>query len=98
MTTTRTKNGVTIYRNANYDKIKADIAELNANPDPEKVVPTFSADDLAVMTKHQKAGEGVQYLAKTDWYVTRKIETGKDIPDDILAKREQARIDADFKG
>ena len=98
MATTRTKNGVTIYRNANYDKIKADITELNDNPDPDKVVPTFSADDLATMVKHQKANEGKQYLAKTDWYVARKTETGKAIPDDILTKREQARTDADFTG
>ena len=32
-----------------------------------------------------------KYLADTDWYVTRKAETGKAIPDEILTKREQAR-------
>ena len=32
-----------------------------------------------------------KYLAETDWYVTRKSETGKAIPDDILTKREEAR-------
>ena len=32
-----------------------------------------------------------KYLAETDWYVTRKSETGKAIPDDILAKRQEAR-------
>lgn len=31
------------------------------------------------------------YLYETDWYVTRKAETGKAIPDDVLAKREAAR-------
>ena len=31
------------------------------------------------------------YLKETDWYVTRKAETGKSIPDDVLAKREAAR-------
>ncbi len=35
-----------------------------------------------------------QYLAETDWYVTRNAETGKAVPDDILAKRAQARLDA----
>ena len=35
-----------------------------------------------------------QYLIDTDWYVTRKAETGKEIPSDILAKRVQARKDA----
>ena len=32
-----------------------------------------------------------KYLAETDWYVTRKAETGKDIPDDIATKRQEAR-------
>ena len=32
-----------------------------------------------------------KYLAETDWYVTRKAETGKDIPDDIVTKRQEAR-------
>ena len=32
-----------------------------------------------------------KYLADTDWYVTRKAETGKAIPDDILTKRQEAR-------
>tara|TARA_Y100000385_G_scaffold131974_1_gene137270 strand:- start:974 stop:1321 length:348 start_codon:yes stop_codon:yes gene_type:complete len=35
-----------------------------------------------------------QYLESTDWYVTRKTETGEAIPSDIITKRAQARIDA----
>ena len=35
-----------------------------------------------------------RYLAETDWYVTRKAETGTAIPNDILTKRAQARLDA----
>jgi hypothetical protein len=31
------------------------------------------------------------YLADTDWYVTRKVETGKAIPEEILAARNAAR-------
>lgn len=31
------------------------------------------------------------YLAKTDWYVTRKSETGTAIPEEILTKRQAAR-------
>lgn len=31
------------------------------------------------------------YLAETDWYVTRKVETGKEIPEEILAARNAAR-------
>lgn len=32
-------------------------------------------------------------LTETDWYVTRKVETGKEIPKDILAARGAARAD-----
>ena len=35
--------------------------------------------------------ESLKYLAETDWYVTRKQETGVDIPEDILTKRQAAR-------
>jgi len=35
-----------------------------------------------------------QYLKDTDWYVSRKAETGTEIPEDILTQRAQARIDA----
>ena len=31
------------------------------------------------------------YLDKTDWYVTRSIETGKPIPAKIKTKRAKAR-------
>ena len=32
-----------------------------------------------------------RYLAETDWYVTRQIETGKPIPKDVAQKRDAAR-------
>lgn len=31
------------------------------------------------------------YLAETDWYVTRQIETGKAVPKAIAKKRKAAR-------
>ncbi|WP_404938385.1 hypothetical protein P7C00_06695 [Pseudomonas sp. JDS08PS003] len=33
-----------------------------------------------------------QYLASTDWYVMRLVETGKPIPGDVAAKRAEARL------
>lgn len=36
--------------------------------------------------------EAKQYLKDTDWYVTRKLETNKDIPSEITAKRAEARL------
>tara|TARA_R110002124_G_C8955298_1_gene513654 strand:- start:2326 stop:2535 length:210 start_codon:yes stop_codon:yes gene_type:complete len=35
--------------------------------------------------------ESLAYLAETDWYVTRKFETGVAIPQEILIKRQLAR-------
>lgn len=35
--------------------------------------------------------EAKAYLFSTDWYVSRKIETGKNIPKEVLAKRADAR-------
>lgn len=32
-----------------------------------------------------------KYLDETDWYVTRKAETGKEIPLEIVEKRQEAR-------
>ena len=38
-----------------------------------------------------KISEAKTYLISTDWYITRFIETGKEIPEDIKLKREEAR-------
>lgn len=39
----------------------------------------------------QQKAEAKQYLNDTDWYVTRKIETGVDVPEEITIKRAEAR-------
>lgn len=31
------------------------------------------------------------YLKSTDWYVVRKMETGKEIPKDVLSQRSKTR-------
>lgn len=31
------------------------------------------------------------YLSSTDWYYARKAETGEEVPEDIVAKRIEAR-------
>ena len=42
-------------------------------------------------TIEYKIQEAKAYLISTDWYITRFIETGKEIPEDIKLKREEAR-------
>lgn len=51
------------------------------------------AKELAVQNapKPDPKEEAKYYLASTDWYVTRKMETKKAIPKDIVEKRDAAR-------
>jgi hypothetical protein len=36
--------------------------------------------------------EALAYLASTDWYIVRFVETQKPVPDDVLDKRAEARL------
>jgi len=49
------------------------------------------ANEPRVKTKAEEMAELEAYLASTDWYVTRKAETGKDIPAEVLDARAVAR-------
>ena len=42
--------------------------------------------------KQVKIAEAKQYLNDTDWYVTRKIETGVEVPEEVTIKRAEARL------
>lgn len=53
-------------------------------------------DNSVKLTLEQKKvliqiAELKNYLYETDWYVTRKLETGKEIPEDVLNKRKEVR-------
>lgn len=50
-----------------------------------------TAEEIANNQVSSQNYDARKYLAETDWYVTRKTETGKAIPDDILTKRQEAR-------
>ena len=72
-------------------------------PDPELVDGEVEVDwDQLITAKkrneaedkarhNQMAGAARIYLRDTDWYVTRQIETGADIPEDMAQKRRVAR-------
>ena len=55
----------------------------------ERQEPT--AEEIANNLVASQNYDARKYLAETDWYVTRKAETGKAIPDDIATKRQEAR-------
>ena len=57
--------------------------------------PDLTFEDLTVTrTSEETKIIGKKYLADTDWYVSRKAEADIAIPADVLAARQQARIDA----
>lgn len=39
----------------------------------------------------KKYYDSLSYLSSTDWYLARKVETGEEVPADVLAKRTDAR-------
>ena len=61
---------------------------------PEEELYIMTPEQIAQGEKGAKIGAALEYLKHTDWYAHRKAETGKAIPDDVLEKRAQARIDA----
>lgn len=56
---------------------------------PQLVEPKQPTPEEA---QKRKSAESRQYLKDTDWYVVRKVETGEEIPQEILDLRAQARL------
>ena len=66
----------------------------NPDGDFEDLTDDQKAAFVAMNSSVHRVGMAKSYLANTDWYVSRKSETGTAIPENILARRAQARIDA----
>ena len=73
-------------------------ALLKAQETGKIIVPGAGGKPVAVenvVTEEQKLVQkkliAREYLNSTDWYVFRKTETGKDIPEDVTQKRAAAR-------
>ena len=58
-----------------------------------KVVALTDAEKTLGAAKRQSDinRDSKEYLASTDWYVTRKAETGVEIPANVITKRAAAR-------
>lgn len=80
-------------RQAYFDKNGAYPIEESDIPEVERLAP-LSAEQIEQAEGIRLKLVAKQYLKDTDWYVTRKAETGKAVPEDILTKRAQARLDA----
>lgn len=56
------------------------------------VVFTKKPDEMIEKARQSKVNqEALDYLKSTDWYVARFSETGKEIPEEIKQKRQEAR-------
>ena len=90
----RLSDGTVTYINPKYEKI---LDGREKPPVQEKEISVnlvITEEDIKHQEVRVKAAQAKRYLKETDWYAHRKAETGKAIPDDILEKRAQARIDA----
>lgn len=61
---------------------------------PEENAITLTAEQIAESERAVLRRSAKAYLKETDWYVSRYSETGTEIPEEVLTKRAQARIDA----
>lgn len=86
---TKADGTVTYVVEAFLDSIVEEGDTVEDMPELERQEPTAEeiANNLVAMENY----DARKYLAETDWYVTRKAETGKAIPDDIVTKRQEAR-------
>ena len=53
--------------------------------------PQYTDAEIAANTQAETNATSRAYLASTDWYATRKYETGVAIPADVTTAREAAR-------
>lgn len=73
--------------NREYELIKQWLSEGNT-PEPE-----FTEEELQITSINKQIQEAKTYLAGTAWYVERLNDpsSGKAIPEEVLAKRVEAR-------
>ena len=86
---TRADGQVTYVSEEFLDSVVESGDTVEDMPKLERREPT--AEEIANNLVASENYSARKYLAETDWYVTRKAETGKAIPDDILTKRQEAR-------
>ena len=86
---TRADGQVTYVSEQFLDSVVQEGDTVEDMPVLERQEPT--AEEIANNLVASENYAARKYLAETDWYVTRKAETGKAIPDDIATKRQEAR-------
>lgn len=56
-----------------------------------KEVQDVLAAERNIFDDNTKISEYKKYLLDTDWYYARKLETGEDVPNEVVIKRLEAR-------
>lgn len=64
------------------------IISADAQGYPILIDPPAPTDE---QLQEQANAKARAYLASTDWYIVRKAETGVEVPQEILDKRQEAR-------
>ena len=59
------------------------------------VEPAHTPEELEAIKRSKEVAEAKAYLKETDWYIIRKADTGKAVPDKVEKARAKARIKAD---
>lgn len=49
-------------------------------------------DITVVCAAQQESEKALKYLVETDWMISRKVETGKELPEEVKKARAEARL------
>ena len=80
-------DGSVEYRHPDIEELERKSIEQTAKEVPRQ----FTPEQMAEMTRCQEQMQAREYLASTDWYASRRAETGQAIPADVLEQRQSAR-------
>ena len=88
------ESGITHYVNPQFEGIfdGTEVREEVYTINPLFTPPT--TEELEQYEVFSRIANAKKYLSETDWYITRQAETGTPVPEEVLTKRAQARIDA----
>ena len=87
-------NETTVVQEAIYED------DTLVTPEVTEPVRPYVANDVTdkveayLTTTDFSKKQALEYLASTDWMVVRFAETGVAIPDDVISKRAEARLNA----
>lgn len=79
------------------DKIYNELEATELAVSDSSIFPIVLGDDLQPLDlalkvdAKKKISLSLEYLSNTDWYYSRKIETGEDVPAEVSTKRVEAR-------